>query len=173
MRAKKHLLLNMRTWFLKKGDILIHDDWAMHVSGYNSDLGKMLRGVGIHMLTLPTFIPELIPIDLLLTSWFKDLCLDSKNIMLTQIQMHWIYFVLWSTQSFLKLCFLIPKSVVFLIFNIEPFCNVSSSVLISTIAHYWCTIFCLKTCFCLDYPLCLKIKIRRSAFLAFHSTNQW
>ena len=61
---QKYLLLNARTGFLKQGDILINDDCSMHVNGENSELGQMLRSVGIDIVSLPTCSLELNPIEL-------------------------------------------------------------------------------------------------------------
>ena len=36
----------------------------MHVSGENSELGQIFRSVGIDIVTLPTYTPELNPIEL-------------------------------------------------------------------------------------------------------------
>ena len=63
----------------KKGDVLIHDDFPMHVSGESCEVGEMSISVGTGLVTLPNCSPMLNPIELvfnvmvqMFASWFNE-----------------------------------------------------------------------------------------------------
>jgi len=62
---QRFIHLNCHTGFMVRGDIFVYDNARIHVSGDNSDLKNILRDVGIDAVTLPTYSPELNPIELI------------------------------------------------------------------------------------------------------------
>ena len=58
---QQYLLLNVRTGFLKKEDILVHDNCAKRASSENSELGPLLRSEGAGAVPLLVCSPELSP----------------------------------------------------------------------------------------------------------------
>ena len=48
-----------------RGDIYVYDNSKTHVAGDNEDLVSILRDVGIDAVRLPTYSPELNPVELI------------------------------------------------------------------------------------------------------------
>ena len=84
---QKCLKLKLRIGFIKKGDMIVHDNVSIHVDGDNTELKEAYRSLGIDVINLPACSPELNPIELVFnimvqrfTSRFNEssTCMDEE-----------------------------------------------------------------------------------------------
>ena len=57
--------LNCHSGFMVNGDIYVYNNSKTHIARDNSDLVSILRDVGIDAVRLPTYSPELNPVELI------------------------------------------------------------------------------------------------------------
>ena len=50
--------------FIKRGDMILHDNATIHVNGDTAELKDVCRSLGIDVINLPAYSPELNPIEL-------------------------------------------------------------------------------------------------------------